>query len=207
MPGSGGVWGGAAYRNRTDDLPITRGKVPRSRGLTCTDSTANRTRSAVSTGISWLPVPRPVPRPGIIDSRFRPHHRGLGNAVLSSVHAGIDRQSLDYEPYDVHLSRLERSLVSALTSTYRRLLSVTRLGVSPVPARPAVSRAQIRAQIWRNDLWGLELGAVPSGCATGALADLRARCVGSTENRVQRASRMIRWQADPFGPGDCPMCS
>ena len=53
---------GAAYRNRTDDLRVTRGPVPRSRRLTCTDSTADRTGSAGSTGISRLPVPRPVPR-------------------------------------------------------------------------------------------------------------------------------------------------
>src|SRR6266704_7008396 len=52
----------AAYRNRTDDLRITRGKVPRFRSLTCTDSTADRTRGADCTGISQLPVPRPVPR-------------------------------------------------------------------------------------------------------------------------------------------------
>jgi hypothetical protein len=52
----------AAYRNRTDDLRITRGKVSRSRSMTCTDSTADRTRSADCTGISRLPVPRPVPR-------------------------------------------------------------------------------------------------------------------------------------------------
>jgi hypothetical protein len=34
---------GAAYRNRTDDLRITRGPVACSRGLTCTDSTMDRT--------------------------------------------------------------------------------------------------------------------------------------------------------------------
>ena len=54
---------GAAYRNRTDDLRITRGLLPRSHSLTCTDSTANRTGSPDCTGISQPPVPRPIPRP------------------------------------------------------------------------------------------------------------------------------------------------
>ena len=47
---------------RTDDLRITRGLLPRSHGVTCTDSTAGHARSADCTGISRLPVPRPVPR-------------------------------------------------------------------------------------------------------------------------------------------------
>jgi hypothetical protein len=41
---------------------ITRDIVPRSRGLTCADSTADRTRSAGCTGTSQPAVPRPVPR-------------------------------------------------------------------------------------------------------------------------------------------------
>jgi hypothetical protein len=57
VPGSGVVLGGAAYRNRTDDLRITRGLLPRSHSVTCTDSTADRTGSADCTGISRLPVP------------------------------------------------------------------------------------------------------------------------------------------------------
>ena len=57
VPGSGRVLGGAAYRNRTDDLRITRGLRLCSHSLTCTDSTANRTGSADCTGISRLPVP------------------------------------------------------------------------------------------------------------------------------------------------------
>jgi len=46
----------------TGQRRITRGLIPRTRGVTCTDSTADRTRSADCTGISRLPVPRPVPR-------------------------------------------------------------------------------------------------------------------------------------------------
>ncbi len=52
----------AAYRNRTDDLRITRGPAFGSHGLTCTDDTADRAQSADCTGV-WRPlVPRPVPR-------------------------------------------------------------------------------------------------------------------------------------------------
>ena len=54
---------GAAYRNRTDDLRITRGMLPASARATCTDSTGNRTDSTQGAGIIRRPVPRPVPRP------------------------------------------------------------------------------------------------------------------------------------------------
>jgi hypothetical protein len=53
---------GAAYRNRTDDLRITRDLLPRTDSLTRTDDTADRTWSADCTGISQPAVPRPVPR-------------------------------------------------------------------------------------------------------------------------------------------------
>jgi phospholipase C len=43
MPGNGRFSSGAAYRNRTDDLRITRGLLPRSHSVACTDSTPNRT--------------------------------------------------------------------------------------------------------------------------------------------------------------------
>ena len=63
VPGRGEVrGGGAAYRNRTDDLRITRGMTPRTHAMTCTETTADRTGSADCTGISRPAVPRPVPR-------------------------------------------------------------------------------------------------------------------------------------------------
>ena len=62
VPGESGCSGGAAYRNRTDDLRITRGLLPRSYYMTCTDSTANGSDDPDCTGISLHPVPRPVPR-------------------------------------------------------------------------------------------------------------------------------------------------
>ena len=40
-----GFYLGAAYRNRTDDLRITRGPLTSARRLTCTDSMADRTLS------------------------------------------------------------------------------------------------------------------------------------------------------------------
>jgi hypothetical protein len=51
--------------------------------------------------------------------------------------------SLGYEPYDVRLCPLGRSRVSALSSTNGWQSSMTRLGVSLVLVRPAVSGAQI----------------------------------------------------------------
>jgi hypothetical protein len=58
---SGRFTGGAAYRNRTDDLRITRGMRVRFRSATCANSTANYACSADCTGYSWPLVPRPVP--------------------------------------------------------------------------------------------------------------------------------------------------
>jgi len=62
VPGESGFLRGAAYRNRTDDLRITRGMLPRSHSMTCTDSTTNGSDGPDCTGISRHPVPRPVPR-------------------------------------------------------------------------------------------------------------------------------------------------
>ena len=63
MPGSGGVLGGAAYRNRTDALCITRGTIPSRAGASCTDSTGNRTDGTHGAGITRRPGPRIGPRP------------------------------------------------------------------------------------------------------------------------------------------------
>jgi hypothetical protein len=63
MPGRCWFLTGAAYRNRTDDLRITRGPLSCTDGMTCTDSTPDGTHSADCTGISLRPVPRLVPRP------------------------------------------------------------------------------------------------------------------------------------------------
>jgi hypothetical protein len=61
---------GAAYRNRTDDLRITRGPVACPGGLPCTDSTTDGTGSTDCTGISRPAVPRPVPRLLQSEDRF-----------------------------------------------------------------------------------------------------------------------------------------
>ena len=68
-PGSGtkirddlGFLLGAAYRNRTDDLRITRGMVACNTGATCADSTARCTDGALYPGLLPLTVPRGVPR-------------------------------------------------------------------------------------------------------------------------------------------------
>jgi hypothetical protein len=63
MPGSGRFSSGAAYRNRTDELRITRGMPPACARATCTDSTANRTDGCRGAGIIRQAVPRTVPRP------------------------------------------------------------------------------------------------------------------------------------------------
>jgi len=66
---------------------------------------------------------------------------------------GIVRTSLGYEPYDVRLPRLARSLMVPLTSANRWHGSTSRLDVSsPVSTRSAASRALIRVQIPTADL-------------------------------------------------------
>ena len=50
---------------------ITRGLTPRTHTMTCTDSTADRTRSAGHTGILRPSVPRPV-----VNRRSPPHYQG-----------------------------------------------------------------------------------------------------------------------------------
>ena len=47
---------GAAYRNRTDDLRITRGLLPRSYYMTCTDSTA---MTLIALGFRCIPFHDP----------------------------------------------------------------------------------------------------------------------------------------------------
>ena len=51
VPGSGRVLGGAAYRNRTDDLRITRGTIPNHARASCTDGTGYRTDGPRGAGI------------------------------------------------------------------------------------------------------------------------------------------------------------
>ena len=58
------------------------------------------------------------------------------------------RSPLGYEPYDVHLCRLVRSPVPAVTSVNRWARLLQGLGVSPISPQSGASRAQIRAQIW-----------------------------------------------------------
>ena len=53
----------AAYRNRTDDLRITRGMRPGCAYSDCTDSTGNRTDSTRGAGIIRGTGPRTGPRP------------------------------------------------------------------------------------------------------------------------------------------------
>ena len=74
---------GAAYRNRTDDLCITRGLLPRSDSVTCTDSTMDRTRSSDCTGIWQPPVPRPT-----VDRRLPPHYHADPAAPFPGMNAG-----------------------------------------------------------------------------------------------------------------------
>jgi hypothetical protein len=63
VPGSGMLSDGAAYRNRTDDLRITRGMLRSLGPATCTDATRKCRHCTQNAGISRYPVPRPVPRP------------------------------------------------------------------------------------------------------------------------------------------------
>ncbi len=53
----------AAYRNRTDDLRITRGTIPSRARASCTDSTEHRADSTRRAEIIRLPGPRTGPRP------------------------------------------------------------------------------------------------------------------------------------------------
>jgi hypothetical protein len=63
VPGESGFLRGAAYRNRTDDLRITRGPRPGRTSASCTDTTDHRTDGTRRAGTIQGPVPRPVPRP------------------------------------------------------------------------------------------------------------------------------------------------
>ena len=62
MPGRSWFPAGAAYRNRTDDLRITRGMLPAYARATCTDGTDHRTDGTHDAGIIRHAVPRTVPR-------------------------------------------------------------------------------------------------------------------------------------------------
>jgi hypothetical protein len=53
MPGNERFSGGAAYRNRTDDLRITRGTLPSRTRSSCTDSMGNGTGGTRRAGIIW----------------------------------------------------------------------------------------------------------------------------------------------------------
>ena len=53
----------AAYRNRTDDLRITRGPLPGRAPASCTDSTGNRIDGTRRAWIVRRPGPRTGPRP------------------------------------------------------------------------------------------------------------------------------------------------
>ena len=53
----------ADYRNRTDDLRITRGTIPSRTPASCTDSTDHRTDGTHRAGTIQGAVPRTVPRP------------------------------------------------------------------------------------------------------------------------------------------------
>jgi hypothetical protein len=53
------MWGGAAYRDRTDDLRITRGMLPARARATCTDSTDHRTDGTHDAGIIGTPFHEP----------------------------------------------------------------------------------------------------------------------------------------------------
>src|SRR5215469_12235166 len=63
VPGSDGFSGGAAYRNRTDDLRITRGLLPGRARASCTDGTDHRIHGTLRAGIIRRPGPRTGPRP------------------------------------------------------------------------------------------------------------------------------------------------
>ena len=58
------IYLGAAYRNRTDDLRITRGLRPGRPGASCTDSTDHRTDGTHGAGNIRSLGPRTGPRPG-----------------------------------------------------------------------------------------------------------------------------------------------
>ena len=92
----------SVYRNRTDDLRITWGLVPRSQGMTCTDDTADRALGADCIGVSLPLVPRPVPR--------------VIPVMRSERRSPFDRPSLGYEQRDARLWHLGRSLVTLLAS-------------------------------------------------------------------------------------------
>ena len=162
MPGESGFSGGAAYRNRTDDLRITRGMLPCIDGMTCTDSTPDSTSSADCTRISRPPVPRPVPRPSRRPSlATQQHQRELLPGVrrsqgcdLACRHPCADEDCAPFGQRSLGMSHT--TSVSPVSDGLRSprwprqtcgMESSRAFCVSPVSACPATSRAQMRAQI------------------------------------------------------------
>jgi len=85
--GSEGCSLGCSSRSvETGQRRITRGPFLRSNSLTCTDSTADGTGSTDCTGISRLPVPRPVPGPAV-DRRSLPRYRADSAALFPGMNA------------------------------------------------------------------------------------------------------------------------
>jgi hypothetical protein len=91
---------GAAYRNRTDDLRITRGLLPGRAPASCTDSTDHRIDGTRRAGTIHGPVPRTVPRPqpcvtlscSLCVTSLRHSHQNSQHAVdprLSHAHRGL----------------------------------------------------------------------------------------------------------------------
>ena len=60
VPGKSQLLRGGAYRNRTDDLRITRGTLPSRTRPSCTDSTGHCTDDTRRAGIIRQPGPQPV---------------------------------------------------------------------------------------------------------------------------------------------------
>ena len=67
VPGENGFLGGAAYRNRTDDLRITSGVLPACARATCIDSTDHRTDGTHDAGIIRRPFHEPFHGCGAAD--------------------------------------------------------------------------------------------------------------------------------------------
>ena len=88
----------AAYRNRTDDLRITRGTIPSRTPASCTDSTDHRTDGTRRAGTIQGPVSRP--RPCITVS--------CSLCVTSLRHSHQDSQ----HAVDPHLSHAYRGLAN-----------------------------------------------------------------------------------------------
>src|SRR5215472_1208912 len=94
VPGSGRVLGGAAYRNRTDDLRITRSPPNRSGLATCADSTTCVPECSQGTGCSGLPVHNPVrgvDRPSVTECHWMPDSTARSHRMTGppNLHTGL----------------------------------------------------------------------------------------------------------------------